>query len=139
MESLPLMLALPAFTWPSWVDRIPLPPPFNRIAAGSAAALVVLLVLRAVLRALGRLLRARRPVNIHPRLAKYNVDHAELDRRRRELAGLIVATSTGNRLAGFRIVRQVEAVFVEGYRTPEEALVALKAAAVERGANAILN
>src|SRR5690606_5665105 len=39
----------------------------------------------------------------------------------------------------FRLVRQVEAVFVEGYRTPEDAIVALKAAAVERGANAILN
>jgi len=72
-------------------------------------------------------------------LQKYNVDHSELDRQRREQARLIVATSTTTRLAGFRIVRQVEAVFVEGYRTPEEALIALKAAAADRGANAILN
>lgn len=128
-----------AFAWPTWVDQIPLPPPFNKIAVASAAALVVLLVLRAVLQRFSRMLRSRRPAAIHPNLQKYNVDHAELDRRRKELAARIIATSTGGRLAGFRIVRQVEAVFVEGYRTPEEAIVALKAGAAERGANGILN
>lgn len=103
------------------------------------AALVGLYVVQRVLGGVMRAIRRRRPPVIHPRLAKYNVDHAELDRQRHEQAKAIVATSTGNRLAGFRIVRQVEAVFVEGYRTPDEAIVALKACAAERGANAVLN
>ena len=101
--------------------------------------LVGLLVLRGIWRRIGRAIRRSRPAQIHPSLQKYNVDHAELDRKRRETAVGVVATSTGSRLAGFRIVRQVEAVFVEGFRTPDEALTALKALAVERGANALLN
>lgn len=106
---------------------------------GSALAIIVLYLVMRVWRFIRRQIRRRRPLNIHPNLQKYNIDHAELDRRRREQAIQIVATSTSNRLAGYRIVRQVEAVFVEGYRTPEEAVIALKADAVERGANAILN
>ncbi len=98
-----------------------------------------LLILRGIWRRIWRAIRRSRPATIHPSLQKYNIDHAELDRQRREMAVGVVATSTGNRLAGFRIVRQVEAVFVEGFRTPEEALTALKAMAVERGANALLN
>jgi hypothetical protein len=106
---------------------------------GGAIALIILYLLLRVWRFIRRQIRRRRPPNIHPSLQKYNVDHAELDRRRREQALKIVATSTSNRLAGYRIVRQVEAVFVEGYRTPEDALIALKSEAAERGANAILN
>lgn len=102
-------------------------------------ALIVLLIARRLLQGVGRAIRRSRPPTIHPSLQKYNVDHAELDRRRREQALAIVATSTGARLAGFRIVRQVEAVFVEGYRSPDEAMTALKAAGAERGANALLN
>lgn len=98
-----------------------------------------LLIIRNLALRLGRALRRRRPPTIHPRLQKYNQDHAALDQQRREDAARIIATSTGPRLAGFRIVRQVEAVFVDGYRTPEDAIVALKAAAAAQGANAILN
>lgn len=102
-------------------------------------ALIGFLILRRIWRGIRRAIRSARPPQIHPSLQKYNVDYAELDRKRREAAVGVVATSTGNRLAGFRIVRQVEAVFVEGFRTPDEALTALKALAVERGANALLN
>jgi len=112
--------------WRWWLPRI-------------GAALLGLLVLRRAVGSILRMLRRRRPAVINPKLQKYNVDYAELLRRQRELAGQVIATSTSARLAGYRIVRQVDAVFVEGYRTPEEAMVALKAAAVERGANAILN
>jgi hypothetical protein len=108
------------------------------ILYGTVTLIILWLGLR-VLREVMRAIRRRRPATIHPQLQKYNVDHAELDRQRQEKARAIVATSTGDRLAGFRIVRQVEAVFVEGYRTPEEAVIALKAAAAERGANALLN
>ncbi|GMU24504.1 MAG: hypothetical protein AMXMBFR13_45780 [Phycisphaerae bacterium] len=124
---------------PSLLDRIPLPEPYRTWAIWAFLALVALLILQRAGRGLSRAIRRRRAPMIHPKLQKYNIDHAELDRQRRELAAGIVATSTGSRLAGFRIVRQVEAVFVEGYRTPEDAVIALKAAAAERGANAILN
>ncbi|NLX23081.1 MAG: hypothetical protein GXY55_15630 [Phycisphaerae bacterium] len=115
------------------------PPVFRPWVVPVGLLVLGLLFARVVGRFVARLIRGRRSPNIHPLLQKYNVDHAELDRQRREQARLIVATSTTTRLAGFRIVRQVEAVFVEGYRTPEEALIALKAAAADRGANAILN
>ncbi len=125
--------------WRSWLERIPIPEPYRRYALYALAGLAALLILQRVAGAVGRAIRRSRPPTIHPKLQKYNVDSAELDRKRRELAVKVIATSTGGRLAGFRIVRQVEAVFVEGYRTPEDAIVALKAAAVERGANAVLN
>jgi hypothetical protein len=96
-------------------------------------------VLRRAFSGVARAIRRRRPVRIHPSLQKYNVDRVELQKRQRELAAGVVATSTSNRLAGYRLLRQVEAVFVEGFSSPEDALVALKAAAVERGGNAILN
>lgn len=120
--------------WPSWwpVD----------LRTGWVWWLVGLLVLLVLLRAgrgVGRWVRRRGPARIHPKLAKYNVDQVEVDKQRRAVAGQIMATSTGAGLAGFRIVRQVDAVFVEGLRTPEEAVTALKAAAAERGANALLN
>lgn len=103
------------------------------------AVLVGFVVLRKISRAVWRQIRLRRPAVIHPSLAKYNVDRVEIQKRQRELSVGIVATSTSNRLAGYRLVRQVEAVFVEGFSSPEDALIALKATAVERGANAILN
>lgn len=100
---------------------------------------IALIVLRRIIATIWRRIRLSRPACIHPSLAKYNVDRVELQRRQRELASGVVATSTSNRLVGYRLVRQVEAVFVEGFSSPEDALIALKAAAVERGANAILN
>jgi len=103
------------------------------------AGLLVLWFFQVLAGRLLRRLRRLRPPRIHPRLAQYNIDHAELDRHRREQAKLIIATSTGARLVGYRIVRQVEAVFVEGFRSPEDALIALKAEAVQRGANGLLN
>lgn len=103
------------------------------------SALIALLVLRVVWRRITGLFRRGRPAKIHPKLQKYNVDYDELNRRREEQAVTIIATSTGSRLAGYRVTRQVEAVFVDGCRSQEEAMLALKAAAAERGANAILN
>lgn len=98
-----------------------------------------LIVVRRIWSAIWREIRLRRPVKIHPSLARYNVDRVEVQKQQRELAAGIIATSTSSRLAGYRLVRQVEAVFVEGFGSPEDALIALKAAAFERGANAILN
>ncbi len=113
--------------------------PYRNLVIGGFALLIVVLIGRRIIRKVREAMRRRRPAVIHPNLQRYNQDYAELDRQRREDAAKIIATSTGNRLAGYRIVRQVEAVFVDGFRTPEDALIALKAAAAQRGANAILN
>ena len=55
------------------------------------------------------------------------------------MAERIMATSSSGLLAGFEILRQVEAVYVDGFRHPEEALVGLKAAAAMKGANALIH
>ena len=102
-------------------------------------ALLALFIIRSVCKWATRITRRRPPPTIHPSLQKYNIDYTKQTKEQQKRAAAIVATSTGNRLAGYRIVRQVDAVFVEGYRTPQEAIVALKALAAECGANAILN
>ncbi len=60
---------------------------------------------------------------------------AKIDRQ----AGHIVATSSTAAIAGFEILRQIEAVFTEGHASPQDAVAALKAAAAEKGANAVIN
>lgn len=127
-----------ALQWFDYVSNLLSRVPWQ-IWALIAAAGITLIILRKIWWAVWRQIRLSRGPRIHPALRKYNVDRVELQRRQREQAAGIVATSTSNRLAGYRLVRQVEAVFVEGFSSPEDALIALKAAAAERGANAILN
>lgn len=54
-------------------------------------------------------------------------------------AAKIIATSSAGGIAGYEIVRQIEAVFVDGFRRPEESLEGLKAVAAMKGANAVAN
>lgn len=54
------------------------------------------------------------------------------------LARRIVATSSTGAIAGFEIVRQIEAVFTDGHPSPARAVHVLKAIAADRGANAII-
>lgn len=126
-----------AFDTNEWFSFIP--EAYRRWVWIGLAVLIALLVLQKIRYHVDRWLHRRREPLIHPRLQRYNVDHAELLAQQREQAKGIVATSTGNRLAGYRIIRQIEAVYQDGHRTPEEAITALKAAAVEHGANALLN
>ncbi len=102
-------------------------------------AIVVLFGLVLVQRVLAAIRRRRAPSQLHPRLARFSgKSDADLDADRKA-AALIDATSSTNCIAGYELVRQVEAVFVEGYRTPEEAVIGLKAAAARLAANAIIN
>src|SRR5205085_4897927 len=83
--------------------------------------------------------RTRRPAIIHPNLQKYaGLSPAQLEQRRVQ-ASQIIATSSTASVAGYEIIRQIEAVFEEGHRSPSEAIESLKAAAAERGANAVVN
>jgi hypothetical protein len=105
-------------------------------------AVVVLLGLVILQRAVGylrRRFRRRGPAEINPRLAKYaGTSEAELQAQRAAAARIVATSSTGS-IAGYELVRQIEAVFVEGLRSPEEAMAALKSAAGKLGANAVIN
>ena len=105
--------------------------------------LVILVLLVWVSRKIRRGLRRRRPATLHPRLQRYGETAArreeELVAKRRAEAARIVATSSGATIAGYEIREQIEAVFVDGFRQPHEAVEGLKAAAAMKGANALIN
>lgn len=93
-----------------------------------------------VLRRMVRRVRRRfRPPHLHPKLQMYGgLSPAERDAEYQAAQNIIATSSTGA-LAGYQIVQQIEAVFVEGRRSPQDALLGLKAAAGRLGANAIIN
>jgi hypothetical protein len=103
----------------------------------TAAGVILLLLI------LGRILRrwreaaaaARRRRELHRTYGHLQEKQREIS----ELAAQIVATGSTAVIAGFQVVRQVEAVFTEGQRSPAEAVEALKALAARKGANAIIN
>ncbi|MCO6436222.1 MAG: hypothetical protein J5J06_03950 [Phycisphaerae bacterium] len=112
-------------------------------------ALLVLLGLCLLLwlfRAVRKCIRGRRPPRLHPNLQKYAGKSAsdgsadpELAAKRRSEAARIMATSSTPGIVGYEIVRQIEAVYVDGFRRPEEATEGLKAVAAMKGANALTN
>lgn len=119
------------------MDPLPWLEDYRWTIAGVAVAFLFIVI---VLKRVSAALRRRRPsAPLHPHLAKYaGLSEADIARQRED-AAKIIATSSSDRIAGYEIVRQIETVFVEGYRTSEEALLALKAAAGKLGANAVMN
>ncbi len=112
----------------------------NRLLLGLLVAiLVVLVALQRIVGRIRRAIRRRKPVQLNPKLQQYAGRSEEEIAADREAAGRIIATSSTNRIAGYQIQRQIEAVFVEGYRTPEEATAAIKTAAGKLDANGIVN
>lgn len=104
---------------------------FTLVIASTAVLFLIWIVLRIKT-------RTRRP-RLHPRLQKYGGADDEHAHRRRKEAERIIATSSTSSIAGYKIVRQVEAVFVDGFRRPEEAIEGLKAVAAMKEANALIN
>lgn len=84
-------------------------------------------------------LRSLLPARINPKLAKYAGEDDRSVQRRKELASRIRSTSSTDQIPGYKILQAIEALYVEGYRTPADALEGLKALAAEKGANAIIN
>lgn len=101
-------------------------------------AVTVLLVGWWLWRKIRRTIRRRLKPKVHPSLQKYQPDPDVAAMRRAEAAKVIATSSTGD-IAGYRIVRQIEAVYVDGFRRPEEAVEGLKAASAMKGANAVTN
>lgn len=116
-----------ALSFPDWLTT-------ERIVIG-VAVLAVLVFIGRVRRAL----RRRRPARLNPKLAKYGEPDPAVIQADLEASRKIIATSSTEAVAGYRIVQQIEAVFVDGCRTPDDAVAALKAAAGRRGANALIN
>ncbi len=86
-----------------------------------------------------RLVRRRRAPQLNPKLQKYagrSETEIEADRLAAEK---IISTSSTGAVAGYEVVRQIEAVFVDGLRSPGEATSALKTSAGKLGANALIN
>ncbi len=106
-------------------------------------ALLALTIVLWFVRRISRIFRRRRPPTIHPKLQKYGQESAppsvELTAKRRAEAAKIVATSSMIEIVGYDVVQQVEAIFVDGFRHPEDALEGLKALAAMKGANAVIN
>ncbi len=113
---------------------------------GRLTALIVLVGFAAAIVMVRRVrlfFRRRRPPRIHPKLQKYGEQYGPVDEvvaaKRRAEAAHIIATSSTGAIAGYDLVEQVEAVFVDGFRRPEEATEGLKAAAAMKGANGVTN
>ena len=104
------------------------------------AVLLGLVVLQRIYLMVRRVLRNRRPAaELNPKLQKYAGTTATDAQADRLAADKIIATSSTARIAGYEVLKQIEAVFVEGHRSPDEAARALKTAAGRLGANAIIN
>lgn len=86
-----------------------------------------------------RFRRRKSPPRYHPRLQKYAGEESELAQQRRAEAEKILATSSTPSVAGYEMLQQIEAVYVDGFRTPVDALEGLKAVAAMKGANAVIN
>lgn len=102
----------------------------------AVGGVVGLLILRRIVGGVRRRLRMRRPPKLNPNLQKYGDQQDHLLARRAE-AAKIMATSTTDLIVGYTILRQVEAVAVDGFRHPDEAIEGLKAIAAMKGANAV--
>jgi hypothetical protein len=101
-----------------------------------AVAVVALTVIARIWR------RGRESLEDRRHRAEVRAQRGYLERQRREverMASRIIATSSTATIAGFRIIRQIEAVFTDGQPSPNKAVELLKALAAEKGANAIIN
>ena len=108
-----------------------------------AAALVGGFVLIWLWRRIRRFVMRRRPAKFNPVLQKYSGQadprQAVLSAARHKQAALIVATSSASTIKGYELIEQIEAVYVDGFTRPEEAMEGLKSAAALKGANALVN
>ena len=94
---------------------------------GVLCALVALLVTIRLLRRAGRWWRGRRPARLNPKLQAFGDPDERLVAERRKQAATILATSSTGSIPGYHLIEQIEAVYVDGFRRPDEAIEGLKA------------
>jgi hypothetical protein len=133
LTSLPTSLPT---SFPANLLRFDLGDPLVRMIVILAVGLVVLVI---VLRILGRLRAGWAAARLR---AEWRRGREELQQQQEDihkLAQQIEATSSTARIAGYLILRQVEAVCTDGRTSSSAALERLKALAAEKGANGIIN
>lgn len=102
----------------------------------AACAVVLITILARVIQGRRDALGARRLRDEMRRQQGYvALQQQEVER----MASRILATSSTASIAGFELVRQIEAVFTDGHPSQNRAVEMLKAMAAERGANAVIN
>lgn len=103
------------------------------------SASIVVVVFAIIARAIGKRRESaawrRRREAIRTQTGFVQVQQHERER----LAARIIATSSTQSIVGFEVLRQIEAVFADGYRSQPLAVEALKARAAQQGANAVIN
>lgn len=107
------------------------------LAILAAAALVILLsVCSRVIRSWAdRRQLSRVRAHAAARRAEQIIAQAEIE----QAAARVIATSSTGGIAGYRIVRQIEAVFIEGAPSPAKAVEMLKATTGQMGGNAVIH
>jgi hypothetical protein len=118
------------------MDRFNLTDPTTRlIVIGAVAILFLLLAMKIIARRRQAAAAARYRADLHQAFEGVRLQQEEVKR----LADQIAATSSTGRIAGFAIVRQVETVFSEPKASSVSAVDLVKALAVQKGANALIN
>ncbi len=110
-------------------------PLVQRIVLAAVALLSLVILLRILGRWREARAAARRRAELHQRFESVRLQQEEI----KHFAGQIVATSSTTRIAGYAIVRQVEAVVSDGKPSSIAAVELLKALAAQKGANAVIN
>ncbi|MCB0059205.1 MAG: hypothetical protein KDE45_19335 [Caldilineaceae bacterium] len=113
------------------------------LPGGLTQYLIALIVILAAALLLRRWLSGRREsayFRQHAREVKQRQAQVEQERQSAgRLASRIIATSSTSEIAGFEIKRQVEALFTDGHASAADAVAVVKALAVKKGANALIN
>ncbi|MFO0838953.1 MAG: hypothetical protein U1D55_10550 [Phycisphaerae bacterium] len=109
--------------------------PVTLALTASGTLIVFSILARVVMARRGAAAERRRLAERRSALGSMAMQQQEIER----LAARIIATSSTKTIAGFSIVRQIEAVFVDGQPSPARAVEVLKAHAAAKGANAIIN
>lgn len=105
-------------------------------AVAAAGGIIVVVIIAASLKSRRAAAAARsRQANLRKHYGAMQLQQEELER----LASRILATSSTAAIAGFALVRQIEAVYTDGHPSPNRAVQVLKALAAEKGANAVIN
>ena len=110
-------------------------PVVQKIVAGAAALIVLVILLRIISRVRYDVANARLRAELRREKDELQVQHEEA----KQLAEKIVATSSTARVAGYAIVRQIETVFAEAKPSSAAAVEAVKTLAAQQGANALVN
>jgi hypothetical protein len=106
-----------------------------KLVAAAVLMIVLVLVVYVWQRRRDAAAEARRRTDLHRAFGHVQEQQREMS----EQAAQIIATGSTANIAGFQVVRQIEAVFAEGQHSPAEAVEILKALAARKGANAIIN